>query len=140
MDVVMLSPDYPTDMPLFTMGLAEVGATVIGLGEQPAGMLPEEAARALARYVQVPTLWDEEALLRTVQGIAATARIDRKAEDQAFLARTDVVDLVALQVGLYQTKTQKLRLAEHVLGDVVGLVDSDQRLPRLGVAALRIAP
>ena len=28
MEVVFLSPDYPTDLPLFVSGLAEVGARV----------------------------------------------------------------------------------------------------------------
>ena len=36
MDVLMLAPGYPGEMPHFTRGLAEVGAKVIGVGDQPA--------------------------------------------------------------------------------------------------------
>ncbi len=43
MDVVFLGPGYPGEMPLFTRGLAEVGATVIGVGDQPPDALPELA-------------------------------------------------------------------------------------------------
>ncbi|HEV8631394.1 MAG TPA: ATP-grasp domain-containing protein, partial [Thermoanaerobaculia bacterium] len=63
MDVLMFSPGYPAEMPYFTRGLAEVGARVWGLGDQPAGALPDEARRALAGYLQVPDLWDERRLL-----------------------------------------------------------------------------
>ena len=35
MNVLMISPGFPAEMPLFTAGLAAVGARVIGLGEQP---------------------------------------------------------------------------------------------------------
>ena len=33
MNVLMLSPGFPAEMPHFTRGLSEVGAKVIGLGE-----------------------------------------------------------------------------------------------------------
>jgi len=62
-DVLMFSPGYPAEMPYFTRGLAEVGARVWGLGDQPAGALPEEARKALAGYLQVRDLWDERRLL-----------------------------------------------------------------------------
>ena len=41
MDVLMFSPGYPAEMPYFTRGLAEVGARVWGIGDQPAGALPD---------------------------------------------------------------------------------------------------
>ena len=40
LNVLMLSPGYPAEMPFFTRGLALVGARVIGLGDQPKEMLP----------------------------------------------------------------------------------------------------
>ena len=40
MDVVFLGPGYPGEMPLFTRGLAEVGARVIGVGDQHVDALP----------------------------------------------------------------------------------------------------
>ena len=66
-DVLMFSPGYPAEMPYFTRGLAEVGARVWGLGDQPAGALPDEARHALAGYLQVRDLWDERRLLDDIQ-------------------------------------------------------------------------
>ena len=65
MNVLMLSPGYPAEMPHFARGLAAVGARVIGLGDQPAQALPEMArASARAPTCSVPALWDEEASCR----------------------------------------------------------------------------
>ena len=38
-NVLMLSPGFPGDMSHFTCALAEVGARVYGLGDQPLGAL-----------------------------------------------------------------------------------------------------
>ena len=53
MNIVMISPGYPAEMAYFTRALAAVGATVIGLGDQPPSALPEPARHALAHYEQV---------------------------------------------------------------------------------------
>ena len=58
MNVLIISPGYPADMPEFTRGLAECGATVVGVGDQSAGNLPELVRRSLSEYVQVGSLWD----------------------------------------------------------------------------------
>ena len=58
MNVVMLSPGYPAEMAFFTRALAAVGATVIGVGDQPPHALPAVAREALAHYEHV-TLSDE---------------------------------------------------------------------------------
>jgi DNA-binding MurR/RpiR family transcriptional regulator len=47
MNIVMISPGYPVEMAYFTRALAAVGATVIGLGDQPPSALPEPAREAL---------------------------------------------------------------------------------------------
>jgi hypothetical protein len=65
--VLFLSPGYPAEMPLFTRGLAQVGARVFGVGDQPAGALPPEARSALADYLQVSNLWDEQAVVGAVR-------------------------------------------------------------------------
>lgn len=62
MNVLLISPGYPADMPEFTRGLSEAGATVIGVGDQHPGALPELVRRHLAEYVHVPSLWDEKAV------------------------------------------------------------------------------
>jgi biotin carboxylase len=77
MNVLMLSPGYPAEMPEFTRGLAEVGATVIGVGDQPPAALPEKARRALAAYVQVRSLFDEAQAVREIVAELNGRRIDR---------------------------------------------------------------
>ncbi|HSM12979.1 MAG TPA: ATP-grasp domain-containing protein [Thermoanaerobaculia bacterium] len=75
--VLMVSPGYPAEMPLFTRALARVGARVIGLGDQPREGLPEVARRHLAHHLQVHSLWDEPGVVREVQRFASRIRIDR---------------------------------------------------------------
>jgi Carbamoyl-phosphate synthase L chain, ATP binding domain len=76
MNVVMLSPGFPAEMAYFTRALAAVGATVIGLGDQPPGDLPAAAAGSLAHYEHVP-LADEGAVLAALHGLARHAPIDQ---------------------------------------------------------------
>ncbi len=71
MSVLFFSPGFPGEMPFFTAGLAEVGARVVGLGDQPAAALPERARRALAGYIQAPSLWDEDQVVDLVRREAA---------------------------------------------------------------------
>jgi len=77
MNVLMLSPGYPAEMPEFTRGLVEVGATVIGVGDQPVGALSERTRHALAAYVQVGSLWDEARAVAEVRAALVGRRIDR---------------------------------------------------------------
>ena len=77
MNVLMLSPGYPAEMTYFTRGLAEVGATVIGLGDQPHGALPEVARASVSSHLQVRSLADEADVMREVAALAAKTRIDR---------------------------------------------------------------
>jgi formate-dependent phosphoribosylglycinamide formyltransferase (GAR transformylase) len=67
MNVIMLSPGFPGEMPLFTRGLAQVGAQVMGVGEQPEGALPDLARRSLVAYLQVESLWDEDRVIERVR-------------------------------------------------------------------------
>jgi biotin carboxylase len=55
--VLMITPGYPGEMPLFTRGLSELGATVLGVANGPAHELPEMARRHLSDYLQVPDLF-----------------------------------------------------------------------------------
>jgi len=77
MNVLMLSPGYPAEMPEFTRGLAEVGATVIGVGDQPAAALPDKARRALAAYIQTGSLFDEARAVAEVRAELRGRHIDR---------------------------------------------------------------
>ncbi len=76
-NVLMISPGFPVEMSFFTRGLARVGATVIGLGDQPAHALPEAARDAVAHHVHVGSLADEAAVVQTVLQLARQARIDQ---------------------------------------------------------------
>ena len=77
MNVLMVSPGFPGEMPHFTRGLATMGARVFGLGDQPDHALPQEARSALTAHLHVPSLWDEEAVIAAVQREAQRVRIDR---------------------------------------------------------------
>ncbi len=76
MNVVMLSPGFPVEMAYFTRGLAAVGATVVGVGDQPEHALPPAAREALAHYEHV-SLADEGAVLAALHGLARHVRIDQ---------------------------------------------------------------
>jgi formate-dependent phosphoribosylglycinamide formyltransferase (GAR transformylase) len=75
-NVLFLGPGYPSEMALFTRGLAEVGARVIGVGDQPEEALPSLARDALWKYVQIPSWADEEGALRTVLGALRGTEVD----------------------------------------------------------------
>jgi hypothetical protein len=76
MNVVMISPGYPAEMAFFTRALAAVGASVVGVGDQPPHALPPVAREALAHYEHVP-LSDEGAVLAALHGLARHVRIDQ---------------------------------------------------------------
>ncbi len=67
MNVLLISPGYPADMPEFTRGLNEAGATVIGVGDQHPAALPDLVRRHLAEYIHVPSLWDEQAVAASLR-------------------------------------------------------------------------
>ena len=66
MRVLFLAPNFPAEMPHFSQGLAEVGATVVGVGQHPKEALPEKCRRALSNYLRVTSIMDEE---RTYQEV-----------------------------------------------------------------------
>ncbi len=75
--VLFISPGYPSEMPDFVRGLAEVGVQVFGLGDQPGGALPPMTQHALSDYLQVESLWDEAKVVEEVQTWLGTRRVDR---------------------------------------------------------------
>jgi formate-dependent phosphoribosylglycinamide formyltransferase (GAR transformylase) len=75
-NVVMISPGYPQEMSYFTRGLASVGATVIGIGDQPRDALPAPAREGLAHYEHV-SLADEGAVVAALRGLSRHIRIDQ---------------------------------------------------------------
>ncbi len=77
MNVLIISPGYPADMPEFTRGLAQSGATVFGVGDQSVDRLPEQVRHSLSRYVQVRSLWDAEAVIQQLRESLQGLSLDR---------------------------------------------------------------
>ncbi|MEO8193265.1 MAG: ATP-grasp domain-containing protein [Gemmatimonadales bacterium] len=77
MNVMMIAPGYPDEMPYFVRGLALEGAAVIGIGDQPEHDVPQLAKRHLAAYVRVPSLQDEDEVVKVVTQWARGKQIDR---------------------------------------------------------------
>ena len=77
MDVLFLSPGYPTDIPLFVEGLVAVGARVIGVGDQHVDSLPESIRNGMAAYIQIGSWGDEDAAIATVLSQLQGHNVDR---------------------------------------------------------------
>ena len=77
MNVLMIAPGYPAEMPLFVRGLARVGAQVFGVADVPQDELPPLARQHLAGYLRVPSMLDEEAVVEAVRRWVGTARMER---------------------------------------------------------------
>jgi biotin carboxylase len=77
MNVLMISPGYPGEMPYFTRALAKLGAAVFGVGDQPERSLPGNVREALVAHLCVSDLWDEGAVVAAVRNEARKVRIDR---------------------------------------------------------------
>jgi len=79
MNVIMLSPGYPPEMPQFALGLRAEGAQVIGIGDASRDALPDAARRALADYHQIRSFADEDGVVNAAVEVARRVRIDRVA-------------------------------------------------------------
>jgi len=66
MNVLLIAPGYPAEMPYFARGLARAGVRVIGLGDQPVSALPDMAREHLAHYLQIGSFADEDAIIGEV--------------------------------------------------------------------------
>ncbi|MEO0481050.1 MAG: ATP-grasp domain-containing protein [Planctomycetota bacterium] len=77
MNVLMLSPGFPEDMPYFTRGLAIAGARVFGVGDQPKAALKPEVRDALTDYLQVRSLWKIDEVVKEIRGFLRNRSIDR---------------------------------------------------------------
>jgi ATP-grasp domain len=77
MNILLLSPGYPADMPEFTRGLAEAGARVYGVGDSPQDSLPPMVRRCLSEYIAVRSLWDEAAVIASLRERLRGRQLDR---------------------------------------------------------------
>ena len=66
MNVLMIAPGYPDEMPLFCRGLSTFGGSVYGISDVPVGNLPEMTRRHLSGYLQTAMLTQEDAVIREV--------------------------------------------------------------------------
>lgn len=64
-------------MQQYTRGLAEVGAEVYGVGDQPAAALSPSLKQHLADYLQVPRMMDEDDLIPRVHAWLRGRSVDR---------------------------------------------------------------
>lgn len=76
MNVVMLAPGYPSEIPYFVRGLTIMGARVLGVGDMPERELPAMAREHLAAYLQVPSMLDEAGVIAAVQAWSAAGQVD----------------------------------------------------------------
>jgi carbamoylphosphate synthase large subunit len=76
-NVVFVEPAFPSTQRQFVRALAEVGATVIGVGERPADWLDEELKGWMAHYHQVPTVVDVGVMTDAVRWVQDKVWVDR---------------------------------------------------------------
>lgn len=126
MKVVFISPHFPHEMPRFTRGLAEVGAQVYGLGETPLQQIPEETRRWLTDYIQVPSLHDEEAVVRHALPMLRRLQPDR------------VECLWEVGVELAARLRAELRIPGLSMEDARDFRDKDRMKAKLERAGLRV--
>ncbi|HET6687254.1 MAG TPA: hypothetical protein VFH02_12100 [Jiangellaceae bacterium] len=77
MNVVFIEPFFPSTQRNFVRGLAEAGATVIGIGESPPEMLDDQLKSWMTHYHQVPTVIDVGILTDTVRWVQDKVWVDR---------------------------------------------------------------
>ena len=76
-NVVFIEPFFPSTQRNFVRGLAEAGATVIGIGESPPEMLDDQLKSWMTHYHQVPTVIDVGILTDTVRWVQDKLWVDR---------------------------------------------------------------
>ncbi len=77
MNVIMLAPGYPGEMPYFCRALAMHGAKVYGLSDVAEHDLPALTREHMAGYLRVANFTDEDAVVRQVVEATGGHQIDR---------------------------------------------------------------
>jgi hypothetical protein len=77
MNVLMIAPGYPGEMPYFCRGLTRHGGKVYGLSDVPEADLPPLTREHLSGYLRVPDLTNEDAVVRAVVAGIVGHRIER---------------------------------------------------------------
>ena len=83
LDVLLISPSFPTDNGHFTKALhAMPGVRVLGVGDQPAAAMEPEVRGAIDALHVVPDLWDERSTIESTRawlaglGISSLDRVE----------------------------------------------------------------
>jgi formate-dependent phosphoribosylglycinamide formyltransferase (GAR transformylase) len=77
MNVVFVEPNFPANQRQFVRGLAEAGATVIGIGESPVDALDQQLKDWMYHYEQISSVTDVDALGAAVRWAQDRLWIDR---------------------------------------------------------------
>ncbi len=77
MNVILIEPSFPDNQKQFARGLAEAGATVIGIGERPKDGLDGDVGEWLMHYEQVRSVVDDDDVERAVRWIQDRLWVDR---------------------------------------------------------------
>src|SRR5699024_2917895 len=88
-NVVFVEPFFPSTQRNFVRGLAEVGATVIGIGEYPTDALDEQLKSWMTHYHHVPSVVDVGAMTAAVwwiQGMCCGVRREALVEAHSVTA------------------------------------------------------
>jgi biotin carboxylase len=126
MKVVFLAPSYPPEMQQYTRGLAEVGASVYGVGDQPLASLPASLKQHLADYLQVPRLLDEDDVVERVHAWMRGRAVDR------VLANWEVMVLTAARL------RERFGVPGMSLDAVRGFRDKQLMKERVAASGLRV--
>ena len=76
-NTVFVEPNFPPTQRNFVRALAEVGATVIGIGETPTDGLDEQLKSWMSHYHHVPSVVDVGVMTDAVRWIQGKAWVDR---------------------------------------------------------------
>ena len=126
MKVVFLAPSYPPEMQQYTRGLAEVGASVYGVGDQPVGSLSPSLKQHLSDYLQVPRLLDEDDVVDRVHAWMRGREVDR------VLANWEVMVMTAARL------RERFGIPGMSVDAVNGFRDKQLMKDRVAAAGIRV--
>ena len=126
LNVVFLAPSYPPEMQQYTRGLAEIGATVYGVGDTPVGALPGTLKQHLDDYLQVPRILDDDDVVERVHTWLRGRDVDR------VLANWEVMVLTAARL------RERLGVPGMSVDTVRGFRDKQLMKERVAAAGLRV--
>lgn len=104
MNVIFIEPSFPTYQKEFVRGLAEAGATVVGIGERPKDWLDNDIGGWLSHYEQVSSVVDVDALERAVRFVQSRVWVDRL--EATIEAHVEAAAAVRERCGLPGTSVQ----------------------------------